>query len=300
LNINITGITGFVGKNLSYFLQQLGYNVKSINLRKNISIDNINDCDVLIHLAGIAHDLKGKYNFNDYYNINYELTKKLYDLFLQSNCKTFIFFSSIKAVTDKSFDILTEETSPNPTSDYGKTKLLAEQYIIANPPPPNKKYFIIRPSMIHGQFNKGNLNLLFRFARTRLPWPFGFFNNQRSFCSIDNLNFIINEFIVNLKIQPGVFNIADTDSISTNELYKIICDTLDLKVNTLNVPKIFIKTIATIGSICNLPFNKNKLQKLTETLLVDNSKIINSIGKKLPVDIRDGLKKTISTFKYNK
>jgi nucleoside-diphosphate-sugar epimerase len=300
LKIYITGSTGFVGKNLSFFFYQLGYNVKSINLRKSISNYTINDCDVLIHLAGIAHDLKGKYNYNDYYDVNYDLTRRLYDLFLQSNCKTFIFFSSIKAITDKSFDIITEETNPNPTSDYGKTKLLAEQYIIANPPPSNKKYFIIRPSMIHGQFNKGNLNLLYRFVRTRLPWPFGLFKNQRSFCSIDNLNFIINEFITNSKIQPGVYNISDTDSISTNDLYKIICHSLGLKDNTLNVPKIIIKTIATIGSILNLPFNNNKLQKLTETLLVDNSKIINAIDKKLPVDIRDGLKKTISTFKFDK
>jgi nucleoside-diphosphate-sugar epimerase len=296
LNINITGSTGFVGKNLSSFLYELGYNIRPINLRKNIFKDSIIDCDVIIHLAGIAHDIKGKYNYNDYYAVNYELTRRLYDLFLQSNCKTFIFFSTIKAVTDKSSDFITEETSPNPTSDYGKTKLLAEQYIINNPPPPNKKYFIIRPSMIHGEFNKGNLNLLYKFVRARLPWPFGLFKNQRSFCSIDNLTFIINELIMNSRIQTGVYNIADSDSISTNELYEIICDTLHYKGNILNVPIIIIKSIATFGSILNLPFSNNKLQKLTETLLVDNSKIINSINKKLPVDIRDGLKKTISSF----
>lgn len=296
LTIGISGYSGFVGKNLCYFLNKEGYSIKKVNTRNSISNDSLNDCDIFIHLAGIAHDLEGKFNYNDYYAINYELTRKLYNLFLHSNSKYFIFFSSIKAVSDKSDVIITEETIPNPKTDYGKSKLLAEQYIINNLCPSNKKVFIIRPSMIHGKFNKGNLNILYKFIKLRFPWPFGLFNNQRSFCSIDNVYFIISELITNSKIKSGVYNIADTDSISTNELYNLICDSLNFKGVILNVPKIIINMSANLATILKLPFNNNKLQKVTETLLVDNSKIINAMNKQLPVDIREGLKKTISTF----
>ena len=49
--------------------------------------------------------------------------------------------------------------------------------------------------MIHGPNNKGNLNLLYNLVSKRIPWILGSFQNKRSYCSIDNLLFIINELI---------------------------------------------------------------------------------------------------------
>ena len=115
----------------------------------------------------------------------------MFDVFLASNCRDFIFFSSVKAVTDKAEDIVTEETVTNPQTAYGQSKLKAEQYILSKALPQGKRVFIIRPSMIHGPGNKGNLNLLYQLVSKGIPWPLGTFHNQRSFCSIDNVCYVV-------------------------------------------------------------------------------------------------------------
>ncbi len=73
--------------------------------------------------------------------------------------------------------------------------------------------------MIHGSGNKGNLNLLYKIVQKGLPWPLGAFENKRSFTSIDNLTFIINQ-LIEKDIEPGIYQVADDEPLSTNELAK--------------------------------------------------------------------------------
>ena len=82
--------------------------------------------------------------------------------------------------------ILTEDTIPNPKTHYGISKLQAENYILDQKLPEGKRVYILRPCMIHGPGNKGNLNLLYTLVKKGFPWPLGAFENQRSFLSIDN------------------------------------------------------------------------------------------------------------------
>ena len=121
-------------------------------------------------------------------NFASELTKIIFDRFIESDAKVFITLSSVKAIADKLDTILTEEYFPNPSTHYGKSKLLSEQYIISKKIPGEKRVYILRPCMIHGPGNKGNLNLLYKIVSKGLPWPLGAFDNKRSFCSIDKLH----------------------------------------------------------------------------------------------------------------
>jgi nucleoside-diphosphate-sugar epimerase len=129
-----------------------------------------------------------------------------------------------------------------------------------------------------------------------LPWPLAKYNNKKSYCSIGNLCFIINELINREDIPSGIYNIADNDPISTNELIKLISLSLGKKNKYLNVPKIFIKAIAKIGNIFNLPFNSENIDKLTNSYVVSNSKLLNSIGTELPIKTKQGLILTFKTF----
>jgi len=190
LTIFITGSTGFVGK---YFIKNNYKKYIFYNYERNKGI-KINE-EVVINLAGKAHDLKNVTDPTDYYQINTELTKKVFDRFIESDSKVFITLSFVKAVEDELEVDLTEEYIPNPITHYGKSKLLAEEYILSKQIPEGKRIYILRPCMIHGPGNKGNLNLLYKIVKKGIPWPLGAFENQRSFCSIDNLCFIINELI---------------------------------------------------------------------------------------------------------
>ena len=209
MSIYLTGASGFIGKNLVSSLD------KNVLIKKHVrDSEFLIKQNTVIHLAGKAHDLKNISNKDEYYEVNTELTKQIFDSFLISDSSVFIMLSSVKAVADNVVGILNEDYEPNPKTHYGKSKLLAESYILSKKIPNNKRVYILRPCMIHGPNNKGNLNLLYNLVSKKIPWILGSFQNKRSYCSIDNLLFIINELIKNNTIPSGVYNVADDEYLS--------------------------------------------------------------------------------------
>ena len=293
--ILITGASGFVGLNLIQYLNQYNYSVRNMSLRSN-NITLLHSDQIIIHLAGKAHDLKNVSDASEYYTVNTDLTKNLFDVFLSSVAKVFITLSSVKAAADTLESELTENQLPNPITHYGKSKLLAEEYILSKSIPEGKRVFILRPCMIHGPGNKGNLNLLYNIVSKGYPWPLGAFENKRSFCSIDNLCFIINELINNEAIPSGVYNIADDEPVSTSDLIKLMAESQNKKYHIWYLPQSIIKLISRLGDFLKLPLNSERLNKLTETYIVSNKKIITAIKKPLPLSAEDGLMKTLNSF----
>jgi|LakMenEpi03Aug12_release.lakeMendotaPanAssembly.Ray.scaffolds.fasta_scaffold525120_1 nucleoside-diphosphate-sugar epimerase len=289
-SIFITGSSGFVGKNIIHYLSN--YNFTIYNRASKIVINE----DVILNLAGKAHDLKKISNSTSYYEANTEFTKNVFDSFLNSDAKVFITISSVKAVADELTIDLTEDYTPNPITHYGKSKLLAEQYILSKEIPINKRVYILRPCMIHGPGNKGNLNLLYKIVKKGFPWPLAAFDNKRSFCSVENLCFIIKELIENESIPSGIYNIADNESLSTNELVKLIAKSEGKIAKCWSIPKFIVIILARIGDKLNLPINSEKLSKLTTSYVVSNEKIKKAINKELPINSKSGLLKTFNTF----
>jgi nucleoside-diphosphate-sugar epimerase len=292
--IYITGSSGFVGLNL---IRYLGSNYTFSIYNKNSQI--IIDHDIVIHLAGKAHDLKNVTSSDEYYKVNTQLTSEIFSAFLASRAKVFITLSSVKAVADEVVGELSEHVIPKAVTHYGKSKLLAEQYILSQPIPESKRVYILRPCMIHGPGNKGNLNLLYSIVSKGLPWPLGKFLNSKSFLSIENLCFIIKELIERDDISSGVYNVADDVPLSTNQVINMICESKSKKARIWKFNKSFIAILARIGDFLRLPFNSESLQKLTDSYVVSNAKIKAALGKPLPVSSEDGLLRTFQYFAEN-
>jgi nucleoside-diphosphate-sugar epimerase len=290
-SLYLSGGTGFIGTSV---LKYFKFEVTSIYSREEENKPQGEE--IVIHLAGKAHDLKSTAASQEYYEVNTELTKKVFDAFLASEAKVFITLSSVKAVADQVEGELTEQYNPNPITHYGKSKLLAEQYILSQPIPEGKRVYILRPCMIHGPGNKGNLNLLYKLVSKNIPWPLGAFDNRRSFCSIDNLMFIFKELIEMEDIPSGIYNVADDEPLSTNELIGLIAQSQNRNAKIWKVSKKFIEGFASIGDKLHLPLNTERLQKLTSSYVVSNAKIKAAIGKPLPVSSREGLLKTFKSF----
>ncbi|MDH6307765.1 nucleoside-diphosphate-sugar epimerase [Dysgonomonas sp. PFB1-18] len=309
--ILITGAYGFVGTNLVNYLKN-SYTLWALDVRQQkeglysryFSWDDLgsipfDEVDTIIHLAGKAHDVKGTSEAQIYFDINTGLTQKVFDRFLSSDSKKFIFFSSVKAAADYvPGDILTEDIIPHPVGPYGESKIKAEEYIQSKDWN-DKKVYIFRPCMIHGPGNKGNLNLLYSFINKGIPYPLGSFKNKRSFTSVENLCYII-DAVAKANVESGIYNIADDIPLSTNELIGLICLGLERKPRIWNMPKKTINMVAKIGNVLHLPLNTARLDKLTENYIVDNTKIKSALGiKDLPVTSSDGIIKTIKSFKNN-
>jgi nucleoside-diphosphate-sugar epimerase len=296
MKITITGATGFVGINLQNYLKT-AHEIESIKVRHIPNQQFKIKANALIHLAGKAHDLKNVSNPQEYYEANFELTKQLFDAFRASDSVVFIFMSTVKAVADEVLGILTEVAIPNPKTHYGIAKQQAEEYILSQQLPLGKRVYILRPCMIHGPGNKGNLNLLYKLVSKGLPWPLGSFENQRSFLSIENLCFVIKELLENTAIPSGIYQVADDQSLSTNELIQLLGTSLGKKSDIWNIPSSCIKSIAQLGDHLHLPLNSERLQKLTESYRVSNQKIAAAIGKPLPMQSKEGLLRTFESFK---
>ena len=150
--------------------------------------------------------------------------------------------------------------------------------------------------MIHGPGNKGNINLLYNLVSKGFPWLLGDFENKRSFCSIENLCFIINELIEREDIPSGVYNVADDVPLSTNDVIRLIAESKGMVAKIFVVNKSFISSLARLGDLLGFPLNTERLRKLTESYMLSNIKIRKALGKPLPVSSKEGLIRTFDSF----
>ena len=327
MKILITGVHGFVGSNLVKCLASSNeiYGLDIIapekeGVVKTYSWDDMDngtipEIDAIIHLAGKAHDTKNQSAADVYFKVNTGLTQKIFDWYLaHPTAKKFIQFSTVKSAADRvEGEFLTEECIPTPVGPYGESKIAAENYIIEKFAPEalkrpfhnftdadavadGKKVYIMRPCMIHGPGNKGNLNLLYGVVSKGIPWPLGAFENRRSFTSIRNLQEVIKGLLT--KDAPsGIYHMGDDEALSTNELIEVICSALGKKAHIWNIPRGLMNGFAKIGDVLHLPLNTQRMQKLTENYVVSNAKIKAALGmKEMPVRAKDGLRETIKSF----
>lgn len=300
MKVIITGASGFVGQNLSTYLKNHHHSIETLSLRGNWLSKLDKNADSIIHLAGKAHDLENVSDESEYFKINRDLTIQLFNEFLKSDIKDFFFFSSVKAVADTADNIVKEDIIPNPLTPYGKSKFEAEQYLMTQNLLEGKRLFIIRPCMIHGPGNKGNLNLLYKVVEKGIPWPLSKFDNSRSFLSIDNLSYLIQEMLINRAVESGIYNFSDDESLSTNKLIVSINKALGRKAKFLPIPKGLIQSIAKCGDVIHFPLNSERIKKLTENYVVSNQKIKTALNiKQLPLSAEEGIIKTIKSFKQN-
>ena len=324
MNILITGVHGFVGSNLVIALKghHSLYGLDIVAPEKegvvktfawkdiettSFPMQQLPKFDAIIHLAGKAHDTKNQSASQVYFDINTGLTQKIFDFFLESSAKKFIFFSSVKAAADSVVgDMLTEDVIPTPVGPYGESKIAAEEYILSKlrsedgelkvAMQRDKRVYILRPCMIHGPGNKGNLNLLYNVVKKGIPWPLGDFENKRSFTSIDNLCYVV-EGLLTKDVASGIYHMGDDEALSTNELIALMCEAMGKEPHIWKMNRKMMEGCAGLGTLLHLPLNTERLRKLTENYVVSNEKIKSALGiDRMPVRAADGLMKTIRSF----
>ena len=288
MTILITGAYGFVGTNLCRYLVEKGHTCLALDIPKAKHDDvpygefhtwneldsiDFSKIDAIVHLAGKAHDLKKVSDPQSYFDINVGLTERIFNA---SNGKVprFIYFSSSKAA--------------DADTPYGKSKLAAEQFL-------NGRAIVLRPAMIHGPGNKGNLNLLWGIARRGFPWPLAAFENKRSFTSIGNICAAVE--VLCERGENGIYPIADDEMLSTNRLIELMAEICGRKPKLWHLPKGLMRFAARIGDILHLPLNTERLGKLTEDSFVDNAALRTHLGwSQMPIRAEDGMRSTLKSF----
>ena len=288
MKILITGAYGFVGTNLCSYLSEKSHTCLALDVptakRDDVpykafySWDDIGSIefatiDAVVHLAGKAHDLKKVSDPQSYFDINVGLTERIFNA-CNSKVPRFIYFSSSKAA--------------DADTPYGKSKLAAEQFL-------NGRAIVLRPAMIHGPGNKGNLNLLWGIARRGFPWPLAAFENKRSFTSIGNICAAVEALCE--RGENGIYPIADDEMLSTNRLIELMAETCGRKPHLWRLPKGLMRFGAKMGDVLHLPLNTERLGKLTEDSFVDNAALKKHLGwSQMPIRAEDGMRETLKSF----
>lgn len=250
-NILITGANSYIGTSVDRWLK------KYTNQYSLDTVDTTNDAwrqtsfngyDVVLHVAGIAHVSADPKMKDLYYKVNRDLAIETASKAKLAGVKQFIFMSSIIVYGDSSYinkqRTICENTVPEPSNFYGKSKLQAEEGIksLQND---DFDIVILRPPMVYGMGSKGNYSKLAGYA-IKLP-AFPDIDNQRSMIHIDNLCEFIRLMIDNE--EHGIFFPQNAEYVKTAEMVKLIAEVHGKKIY---LTKAFNPILQVIGNFVGL------------------------------------------------
>lgn len=255
--ILITGKGSYIGETFKNYIldNYCDYSVDTLDmLDENWAQKDFSGYDAIFHVAGIAHIKETKENASLYYRVNcdlaYEVAKKAKD----EKVDQFVFLSSM-SVYGKDTGIITLNTIPAPVSNYGKSKIMAEEKINALSSP-DFKVAVLRPPMVYGKDCKGNFQLLKKLAQILPVFPR--VNNKRSMIYINNLCEFVKLIIENEK--SGLFFPQNREYVKTLDIVK--------EIAAKNGKNIYFSFLFGFGVLIMMPF-VSKIQKAFGTLIYE-------------------------------
>lgn len=226
--ILITGANSYIGTSFEKYINEnysTKYQVETIDMKDpSWREKSFEGYDVVFHVSGIAHIKETKQNANLYFEVNRDLAVEVAIKAKNDGIKQFIFLSTM-SVYGKDTGVITKETKPNPKTNYGKSKLQAEEQIIKLRCD-SFKVCILRPPMVYGEGCKGNYQTLIKIVKKSPLFPR--VNNKRSLVHINTLVTFVEDLICNE--MDGLFFPQEKDYIRTIDLVNDIAKGLNKKV----------------------------------------------------------------------
>lgn len=327
----VTGANGFIGQHLCRKLIDSGCFVRGLGHEKNklyfISEDEIefiygdlrnvntlpgimDNIDTVYHLAAIPRNDLSK-TWQDFYDINIKGTEDLLNLAKKSNVKKFIFISTVEAAGYSiNFTPRVENEIPNPTNNYGKSKLEAEKIVLGN------KFGIdvtvARLPMIYGPGTFLIVPKLFGIVKKGF-YPFiGNGKTLMEFCYVGNAVEALFLLGTNSKSNNNLFYISDYRSYTIKEVIDAIAKSQNRKYLPIYVPVFIANFIALvfellakiipyppiISSVSKKPFFTRETVWWTTRNVntVSTKKIQKEIGYKCIYSINEGCRVTSEWF----
>lgn len=234
--ILVVGPNSYIGKKIFDFFteKKSNYRIESITLRNNLWKENdLSKYDHIIYVVGLAHLRENERNKDDYYKINYELTKEFANECRRQKVKNIMYFSTMSVFGNVRGEI-NENTPILPSNHYGKSKLLAENYIVEKFKDHNTKVQIIRPPMVYGSKSPGNYSLLSRMVKKIKVFPM--YKNKRSMIDINNLCLFV-EALINSDLKETYYHPQNSYFINTSSMVKEIVKISGKKVIFIKINK---------------------------------------------------------------
>jgi nucleoside-diphosphate-sugar epimerase len=318
----VTGATGFIGRHLSRLLIERGYTVRGAlrgpqpaeDFAKRMEWVRVGDIGPetdwgpalngvthVVHLAGLAHQVgaTGPAYREALSRINTEATRALAEASSRAGVERLLFVSSIGAMASTSREVLDESVPCRPDSDYGRSKLAAEESVQRALHEGFPDWCIVRPPLVYGPGNPGNMARLLRLIDTGVPLPLGAINNRRSFVYVGNLADALEQCLFSPAASRRIYVISDGEDLSTTDLLELMGRLSGRRLRLLPVPVAALRSLGWLGSLISLlvrrpiPIDRYAVERLVESLAVDSSALRGEVGWTPPTKMEDGMAATL-------
>jgi nucleoside-diphosphate-sugar epimerase len=305
----VTGATGFVGRVLCGVLAQAGCSVRAAVRAKEIPSDVVDDSvvvgdinestdwsaallgvDSIVHAAARAHFLRdAPENAALYYQTNCAGTRGLLSAAKTAGVARLVYVSTIKVNGESTeAEPFTAEDAPRPVDDYARSKLAAEEAILASVDANEIDACIVRPPLVYGAGVRANFLRIMRWIDRGIPLPLGSVRNARSMVSVWNLCDLL-ALLARRESHakgPRKFLVSDGCDLSTGDLVRRLATAMNRQPRLLPVP------IALLRAGASLLGRQEEVSRLIGSLQVDLSATREALGWKPPLSLDQGLART--------
>jgi UDP-glucose 4-epimerase len=299
----VTGASGFIGRATCAQFAKHGWQVRAA-VRSATTVDNadsvvgdlaqgwpLGGVDVVVHLAGIAHELHGQNAESVYQEMNCAATERLAGAAARAGARRFVFMSSIKVngertPVDRPFR---PGDAPQPQDRYARSKWAAEQALTGFAG--KLEVVILRPPLVYGPGVRANFLRLIRLVERRLPLPFGAIRNRRSLIYLGNLA----ELIVRAASSPAAAGrtllAADGEDLSTPQLATEIGNALGAPARLVPMPVPLLKLAGAVTGM------RGEIGRLVDSLVVDASETRAQLAWRPTLSARQGIAETVRWYR---
>lgn len=311
----ITGANGFAGSPLVTELLRQGHAaqvaVRSTNSRiENLEVvsvgsidgatdwvDALRSVEVVIHLAARVHMMKDAAvnPLEAFLAVNLHGTANLARQAAAAGVKRFVYVSSIKVNGEQTSvgKPFTESDHPQPQDPYAISKWQAEQALHTISQETGMEVVIVRPPLVYGPRVKANFLKLFELVDRGIPLPLGSVQNSRSLIYVGNLVDALITCATHSMAAGHIYLVSDGEDVSTPELIRAVADALQCP------SRIFPLSIAFMRGAAKLVGKSAAVDRLTQSLVIDGSKIHNELGWQPPYTMRQGLQTTAEWYRQS-
>lgn len=313
MKVLVTGGSGFIGTRLLSELRERGYSVVNFDLVPSTTHSDVTvqgdvrnseavaeasrGCDAIVHLAAVHRDDVRPIELYETTNVGgaHSVTAAA-----TANRITHIVFTSTVAIYGLEHGVSRETDTPQPFNEYGRTKLAAEGVFKDwEEQSPNHVLNIVRPCVVFGEGNRGNVyTLIHQIAVGRFVMV-GDGTNKKSMAYVGNIVALLSEMLEHSDF-PSPLNFADKPDLTTNELVTTIKQALGRHQSHIHLPAWLGlaggRAFDAIAALTHrqLPISSVRVRKFTASTVADTT-LLQSTGFRAPFSLAEGVSRMITS-----
>lgn len=320
-NILVTGASGFIGRHVVPELERRGHRVRGMIRRGGqrppwlesvetveadlLDKDSLNsackDMDTIVHLAARLNvPVETKEEKELLWKVNLDGTANLLDAAEAAGAGEFVFVSSVAAMGSPPHgETWDESAGENPDRVYGRSKLEAERLVERAGEEWSMKYVILRPVIVYGEGDKGNVLKMFRAIRRKRFFILGEGSARKSLVYAGNVAKAISHIIpIREEWNGKKYILTDERPYTILEMAEAMARALSMNPRFLRLPAGPFIVASGIMDFLLKPFHispifsRHNLEKFLRDMVFSGDKFQADTGFRPPVCLEEALKKT--------